>query len=321
MASDRANILCILNILREYSDENHIMTSTDIIKSFEVSYGTTIDRRTVYGAIETLVELGYDISGFEENGRGYFLRERDFEPAEVRMLFDAVYSFEYISQRQTTELVSKLKLLMNVHERKALKMPITVNPNKKSLNQQVVLNIDILSDAVSECRKVAFTYMDFGYDKKLKPRRDEPYIVSPYALICENERYYLVCIYTGQTDPSLYRIDMMKDIRILDEQVELSGREAKLDTVKNITYAHAGNQEQIRLKCDRRALRYVIERFGSDTVIIKNREDDGFEAVFTASPEGILYWALQYIQYVEVLSPESLRESVIHAVKSNKYGV
>jgi len=321
MAADRANTLCILNILKDYSDENHIMTSTDIINRFSIQFDNKIDRRTVYSAIDALVDLGYDISTHEENGKGYFLREREFEAAEVRLLMDAVHSFEYISQRQTTDLLDKLKKLLNVYERSGVSSAMMVNPNKKSMNQQVILNIDILADAISDHKKVSFTYMDYDYDKKLKPRRQESYIVNPYAMICENEHYYLVCIYQGQKDPGLYRIDMMKDIVIMEENVELSSREANLDSVKKITYAHAGKPETIRLKCDKMALRYVIEKFGSDITIIENKNGDGgFEAVFSAAPEGIAYWALQYLQHVEVISPKSLRERVINAIASNKYG-
>jgi len=322
MSGDRANILCILNILKEYSDENHIMTSTDIISRFNTLYDSKIDRRTVYSAIDSLIALGYDISDFEDNRTGYFLRERDFEPAEVRLLIDAVHSFEYISQKQTDELNEKLKNLLNIHERKTLNNGLMVNPGKKSMNPQVILNIEILSDAITEAKRISFTYVDYDLDKKLKPRREEKYLVDPYAMICENKHYYLVCIYKGQSDPSLYRIDMMKDIKIEEEKRALSPKQAKLDTVKKITYAHAGAQEKITLRCDRKALRYVIEEFGSDVLIIPNKENDGgFEAVFYASPNGIIYWALQYLSHVEVIEPKSLREKVMEAVKNNKYGV
>jgi len=322
MATDRTNILCILKILEEYSDAEHMMTASDIIKKYQAQYDAKLDRRTVYSAIDSLNEIGYDISTFEENGKGYFLRERVFEPAEVKLLIDAAHSFAYISPNQTKELITKLRGLLNVYDRQKTNSAMIVNPNKKSLNQQVVLNTDILGEAISEKKKVSFIYMDYGYDKKLKPRRKEPYIVNPYGLICENEQYYLVCIYQGHEDPSLYRVDMMKDIEVLEADIDLSSKDANLDSVKKITYAHAGKPETIRLKCDKKALRYVIEKFGSDVKIIENKKGDGgFEAVFTASPEGITYWALQYLQHVEVLAPKSLRKAVIEAVKDNKYGV
>ncbi len=321
MNNDRANVLRILNIFKEYSDDQHIMTSTDVIKKFQQQFGKKIDRRTVYSAVDVLIENGLDISLPEDNGKGYYLRDRDFAPAEVRLLVDAVNSFEYISQAQTGALLDKLKKLLNSYERQNVSSALMVNPNKKSSNQQVLLNIDVLGQAISEKKKVSFTYMRYNLSKKLEPRRDEPYTVNPYAMICENEHYYLVCLYEGRNDPSLYRIDFMKNIRVRKDSIDLSSKDANLDSVKKITYAHAGKPEMVRLRGDKIALGYVIEKFGLDVTIIPDKDGEGFEAAFTASPEGILYWALQYVQHVEVLYPKSLRDEVIKALESNKYGI
>ena len=48
--------------------------------------------------------------------------------------------------------------------------------------------------------------------------------------------------------------------------------------------------------------------------------DDGTYSatVFTAT-EGLIYWALQYLQHVEVVSPEDVREKITEAVKHNAY--
>ena len=45
-------------------------------------------------------------------------------------------------------------------------------------------------------------------------------------------------------------------------------------------------------------------------------EDGYFTATVKASPRAMLYWALQYNDNVEVLSPDSLRKDIISALKS-----
>ncbi|MDY5797970.1 MAG: WYL domain-containing protein, partial [Eubacteriales bacterium] len=59
-------------------------------------YSLEVDRRTVYSSVDLLKELGYDISDYKDNGVGYYLRERDFETSEIRLLMDAVYSYQAI---------------------------------------------------------------------------------------------------------------------------------------------------------------------------------------------------------------------------------
>ena len=91
MLPDRANLLCVLKILEEYSDSEHILPMREIIGKMKSIYDIDIARRAVYGAIELLKQMGYDISTYEENGRGYYLRSRQFEPSELRLLTDAVF--------------------------------------------------------------------------------------------------------------------------------------------------------------------------------------------------------------------------------------
>ena len=96
--------------------------------------------------------------------------------------------------------------------------------------------------------------------------------------------------------------------KIMRDPSIAQGPDGTFHLVNKVVYAHAGEPELIRLRCDRKALRYCLERFGIDITIIPLGDGSAFEAVFKAPPEGILYWALQQMQSVEVLAPASLRE-------------
>ena len=64
MLPDRANLLCLLKILEEYSDSEHILPMREIIGKMKSIYDIDIARRAVYGAIELLKQIGYDISTY-----------------------------------------------------------------------------------------------------------------------------------------------------------------------------------------------------------------------------------------------------------------
>ena len=50
------------------------------------------------------------------------------------------------------------------------------------MNHEAFLSVEVLEEAVS-CRcQVEFQYMEYGMDKRLHPRRERPYRVSPYGL-------------------------------------------------------------------------------------------------------------------------------------------
>ncbi len=317
MITDKANMLCILQVLKEYSDEAHIMTMKELRERLNDEYDIKPDRRTIYGAVETLCDMGYDISKYEENGVGYYLREREFDSGEIRLLLDAVYNCSYITQKQTEELLSKIRGFVSVHERKKYSYTNIVNPEKKSPNQEVFLNIEVIDQAINEKKQIGFTYLKYDETKTLVPRREKKYIANPYAMICENEHYYLVLILEGHKELAFYRIDMMKDIEILDSKLSISKRDANLDSVKKVVYAYSGEPKQVKLMCDETGLRYCIEKFGTDIIIIPKGEK--FEILLNVPTEGMLYWALQYMQHVEVISPIELRSKITKAIKESNY--
>lgn len=318
MISAKANALCVLKILEEYSDESHVLSISEIIQKMGVLYDRKVDRRTVYGAIETLTEFGYDILTYNDTGEGYCLAENVFSPAEIRLLIDAIFNCEYISAKQTTDLLAKLRSFISVYERSDYNYSKVVKTEKKTPNPQIFYNIAALDEAITEKRKIAFTYCDYDYDKTLKPRRDEKDVGSAYVMTCDSGHYYVAAITERHPQVTYYRVDMMKDIEVLDEPVEISKRDAGLDTDKKIVYAFSGSPVAIQLHCKRPALRYVIERFGSDVRIQKN-PDGTFDAHFSAAPGGVKLWALQNIENTEVVSPKSLRREIADIIKGSAY--
>lgn len=316
MVTDRANAICLLEILREYSDEQHVLPMRDIIQKMNNLYDINPDRRTVYSAVSLLINLGYDVSTYEENGVGYYLRGRAFEESEIRLLTDAVFSFPFISAKQSEELISKLQKHLSIHSRKRYRHLTVVKPEKKTNNRQVFLNVELLDEAIQERKQVEFSYLQYGMDKMLHLRREKPYVVNPYGMVFMNEHYYLVCNLSGKPNTSLYRLDRIKDIRILESTCDKSpGND---EEVENAIYAFSGKPEYIKMRCNTVILNDVVDRFGSKAVI-KSIGEKEFELVVKVSPHGIKFWALQYLPYVEVLEPVWLREEIVESIRENRY--
>lgn len=317
--TSRANAVCILKILTDYSDADHILRMQDLIAKMKTLYSLDADRRTVYSAIELLIQLGYDISNYSENGVGYFLRERDFETSEIHLLMDAVYSHQAISPCQTQKLIGKLQKLLNVHDRQTYRNLTAVKADRKTGNPEVFLNIERLDEAVQEKRQAQFAYLSFGMDKKLHPRRKEPYIVNPYRLIFTNEHYCLLCRMAGKERISLYRVDLMRGVALTDVPSEGDLTELEQLAAENGTiYAWYGAAETIELRCKNHCLGDVIDKFGPSIQLLPDTEDTFFACIH-AAPAGVKFWAFQYLPHVEVLRPEWLRQDVIAAIHKNPY--
>lgn len=104
--------MLILDILEQYSDEDHHLTQQEIIRHLRAQYGMDCDRRSVKNNIDALKEMGYEI---ETNNKGAFLAERKFDNAELRLLIDSVLFSKGISQKRAKDLIEKLKEMGGRH--------------------------------------------------------------------------------------------------------------------------------------------------------------------------------------------------------------
>lgn len=280
----KATAICLLQILTEYSDENHILQMKDIITKMHALYGIDPDRRTIYSSVELLNDLGYDVSSYEDS-KGYYLKERIFEQGEIRLLMDAVYSFPFIPAKHINDLIDKLQKLISVHDRKKYKHLVTARPDLKSQNREVFFNIEELYKAITNKIKVKFDYLQYDVEKKLVVRRNKKYTVNPYGMVFTNEHYYLVCTLAYQSNVSLYRIDKMKEIELTDYSLDKQALDFDpKGCVQQAVFAFTGEPEAITMICQPHILDYIIDKFGTD-IHIQSLEGNMLEVQLTASPQ------------------------------------
>ncbi|OQB11864.1 MAG: hypothetical protein BWY15_02369 [Firmicutes bacterium ADurb.Bin193] len=319
MPTNKSHIICILHILQEYSDENHIIPMREIISKMRAMYGITIDRRTVYGLIDELNLLDYDISTYQENNIGYYLRSRVLEPSEVRLLTDRVYSMGFIPQKQADSIIDKLQSTQSIHNRRRYRH-IRAARIQKQENVELFWTIEQLDEAIEKDYMVMFDYYDYQADKTLVPRRDKKYLVNPYQMVCANEKYYLVCNYDKYDNISHYRIDLMKNLEIVSRKRKPLPKDFNLKEYSNsLVYMFDGKREEVEIICDNLMAGEVIERFGMDVRMVRI-DEKRFRLCLNAPPLGLKFWALQYIQYCEIVRPLWLRDEIKRSIKMNRYG-
>jgi predicted DNA-binding transcriptional regulator YafY len=322
MLTDRANTICLLNILREHSDEEHILSMGEIIAMMDSEYGLSTERKTIYHCLNLLLELGYDISMYKDNNRGYFLRERELEISEVRLIMDSIFMNRGISAKQSAVLIKKLqKMTLSAHKRKVYKSLTSVHNTVKTPNKDVFLNIELLDEAITSKRRVSFTYLEYNFKKELKPRRERKYVFSPYGMVAANDFYYLVGIYGDQHKKvSYYRVDRMKDIEILAQPIKPAPSGFDIyKYAKEAIYQHSGDPQNITIECHSKILNEVIDRFGKNVHLAPGKDSDHFVARITANPDGVKLWLLQNLEKCEVIMPKSLRNEVKRAIENSAY--
>jgi predicted DNA-binding transcriptional regulator YafY len=323
MLTEKANILCILDILKKYSDPGHILSVSDILKKMKAIYDVKAERRTVYRNIDALIEFGYDISKYDENKEGYFLRERELEPSEIHMLCDAVLSAECISKTQEKELIKKLQNLGSIHQTKAFSHLGMMKSEKQAPNPQLFYNIDLLDEAISRGRKVEFDYYIYDTDLKQKSKREKKYATSPYSMYWSMGRYYLISGLEQYDNITHFRLDRIRNLSITEDAAKPPPEGFHpYEYASKTLFMFGGEVENYTICCERRILQDVIDRFG-DKIIITKSDEDTFTAIVKATTGGMRLWAIHYLETCRVLSPEWLVDEVKEAIRKGveRYGM
>lgn len=312
-------IMNILDILKRYTDENHRLSQKEIVELLKDKYGMDADRKSVKRNLMNLIDFGYDIeysesirvnkNGEEETIYSDWYLNRDFSDAELRLLIDSLLFSKHIPYSQCKRLIEKLSNLSNNYFNSKVKHIRTLT-EKIPQNKELFYTIEILDEAISRNRKVAFTYNLYDIDKKLHPRREEKYIVNPYQIAATNGWYYLICNYDKYDDISNYRIDRITNIELLDEKAKPKPSNWTLPKhMAEHIYMFSGESAPVVFRAKRYIVPDVIDWFGTE-VTFTEATDEEVTVRVKANLQAMRLWAMQYAKHIRILSPQSLAEDI-----------
>nr|MBQ4458695.1 WYL domain-containing protein [Clostridia bacterium] len=315
MAEKKQSNLLVLDILRENSDENHILSVKDIQALLEARYGLVLERRAIYSNLEILAQQGYEISDFKDNGKGYYLVSRQFDKGEVLLLCNAIHASHFISQKQSKKLIDTLLATQSKYDQKEFTDKVYMPNPQKTENKQLMFNVEIVSEAIRERKMLQFTYLRYGKDKKLVARRPEPYLVEPRYIVYADSKAYMIITSPHHDGFTHYRLDKVADAIILNEKAKRLPKDMDAyEYARNKLFMYSGEMETVTFRCDEKVMDQMIDVFGTEMNIAFG--DDGFFTINVKTSEpGAMYLAQQFMEYIEIIKPVELRDSFRNNLK------
>nr|WP_319488034.1 WYL domain-containing protein [uncultured Caproiciproducens sp.] len=282
------------------------------------------ERKTIYRDIDILTKFGVDILYTRSPKQGFFIAKRNFELPEVRLLLDAVLTAPFITNKKTAELTDKLCGLISCYQAENVSKQIYVEQRVKFDNEEIYYNIDTINRAIAEHRKISFYYHHrVIVDQKAQLDEGREFIISPYALLWENDKYYLVGNYEKYSSISNYRLDRMKRISVstmesrpFSEVCDYKEYFDTADYLKRTFNMYNGEQERVVLRCSNSLLETIIDKFGSD-IEFSCHDINAFTvraAVYVS--DGLIEWLLQYGDRIMVLSPQTLKDEMLKRIEA-----
>ena len=306
-------LLRIWQILLKHSDYDHPLTQEDIIDYLYKEYGIEMERKAIGKNIANLRDAGIDVGS---RRGGSYIDSRDFEDSELRLLIDGVLQSKHITAKHSKDLIEKLCGLSNKYFKSHVKNVYSVNDWSKTDNQALFYNIDVIDEAIATGKMVEYDYNKYGVDKKL--HKSSFARLSPYQLILHNQRYYLMGYSSYWGNMTFHRLDRITNMRVSERPAtpisEVEGYERGIDykqIASTMPYMYTDTPERIEFIADERIVDQIVDWFGLDIKMSAIPDTtDKVKVDLFASPNAMEHWALQYLNYVEVMKPESLRERI-----------
>ena len=310
-------ILRIWQILRQHSDYDHPLKQEEIIDYLDKEYGIQMERKAIGKNIADLRDAGIEIGSCRA---GSYIDSREFEDSELKLLIDGVLQSKHITAHHSKELIEKLCGLSNKYFRSHVKNVYSVNDWSKTENQALFYNIDVIDEAIATGKQVQYDYNKYGVDAKLHKSSFQR--VSPYQLILHNQRYYLMGYSEYWGNMTFHRLDRISNMRLYDKPAipitSVNGYENGIDfkqIASTMPYMYTDTPERITFLADVEIIDHIIDWFGFDVRFETTDDEKTVKVTLTASPMAMHYWAMQYAEYVEILSPKSLRDTILKTLQ------
>lgn len=321
--TQKIKILILYELLLRKGDEEHPISTEELIRALE-RRGVSAERKSIYADMEALRQFGLDVQCRKGKGGGWFLGEREFELAELKLLVDAVQSSRFISRKKSAALIRKLEGLTDEHQARQLRRQVYVDRRVKTGNETVYYAIDRLHAAIADNRAVSFLYFDYNVKKeKVFRRGGKKYVISPYGLIWSDENYYLVGWDHGEEELRHYRVDKMERLTVTELPREGDSSCGAFDLAeygKKHFHMFSGREANIRLRCRNNMVNVMLDRFGMDVMLIPDGEEHFALTVDAVVSPQFYGWLFGLGSAVELTAPawavEEYREMLRNALEN-----
>ena len=353
----------ILEYLRKHTDKNHPTSQSmmkvdtricDYLGKHTSTFNQLIKDMAIAlnGEEESTWRIVYDdyirqYRDFEELNSIHIKNlyyNHTFSYEEIDDLIEGVLFSKTIDDQAKRQLIDKIEenLTSEFYSKKARGICTVYEPALMD-NTQLRENLQIISQAIADKVQITFDFYSYNKDKGLEKVRTLKNI-SPYYVVANTGKYYVFACngkeYNNTYGISIYRVDLMQNISIPKRNEEgipaIEKRDVsdlplrwKEDFQLEHLYMSFDKPIDILLKVSRMSEKwgnagytFLYDYFGKNFKVTEENEDYALVKV-KCSPFGMVNWALQYGDRIEVVEPLSVREQVINKIKNlnKKYEV
>ena len=310
--------LYLAKILYERTDEDHYLTTAQLMEILEKEYGIKTHRQTIPADVAALRSFGMEIQEVMSSQKRYNLVSREYDVAELKLLIDAVESSKFITKKKSDELVAKLSKMAGQHQAENLKRNISPENRIKYDNENIYLIIDSINAAINSGKKISFLYFKYSVRKEPRLRNDgKPFIFSPHRLVWNGDFYYMVGVFDNSKRVGTFRLDrILKCPDILTEDAFPFPVHFDFDKYLQTNFRMYGtNYTTVDLICKNDLMDAILDKFGKD-VTTYCYDMENFRAEVDVVVSNVFFgWVFGFGGDVVINAPTDVKEQYKEMVK------
>ena len=300
----KTKLLFLYKLLLERGDEDNPISTPELIEAL-AARDIPAERKSIYRDMEALQDFGVDVQFKKGKPSGWFIGQREFELAELKLLVDAVQSSRFITRKKSQALIRKLEGLTSRYQARQLRRQVYVDGRVKTDNESVYYAIDKLHAAIAGGKAVTFRYFEYNVRRERVFRREgERYRLTPYGLIWDSENYYLAGWDELRKEVRHYRVDKMSDIALTGMKGHPRGSWTAEGYARKHFGMFSGTPCRLRLRCEDRLAGVMIDRFGLEAALIPDGPGHFAAVVDLVVSPPLWGWLFGLGAGVEVLEPD-----------------
>ena len=183
------------------------------------------------------------------------------------------------------------------------------NP-KKTANPELLHSIEIAENSINTGKKMAFYYLHYDQDLQLVKRDEQRTVIEPRYIVYQDARPYLIV--TGRKESTIthYRLDKISEAEMLHENSDPNFKTQDAYVyANNKLFMFSGKMIKVTIRCQKRILDAMVDIFGTDLILIE-RDPQYYEFTVEVNENGILYLAQQFMDAIEIVSPNEIRDQI-----------
>ena len=192
--SNKSRILHFERFLFRNTDQAHCLSVPELMESGN-RVGMHLNRDTVKDDLETLKSAGDHIVTVRAGHTlRYGMGEHPLRLDDIQVIADALSCASFISEEESQHLIHTLCQFVSTHQEDQIRSA-RILTQKTTSQAQVRDAIQLIGEAISKQQKVAFQYFEYnGYKERIMRHRGKEYLVAPYLIVFQENRYYLVAL-------------------------------------------------------------------------------------------------------------------------------